>query len=136
MNEQAPTNRELEILKILWERERATVREVFETLATDDTPLAYTTVLSLLQTMERKGLVGHEPAGKAYVYFAKVQRERTFRGLARAFLDRVFDGAMDEYLVRAMESRQPSAKELDQIERMIADHKKRLESPEKGDSTP
>ncbi|MCA9165358.1 MAG: BlaI/MecI/CopY family transcriptional regulator [Pirellulaceae bacterium] len=126
-----PTERELDLLKILWERERATVREIYETLHARDTQLAYTTVLSLLQTMERKGLVGHEAEGKAYTYFAAVQRERTFRELAGSFLEQVFGGAMDEYLVRAMESRQPTARELDQLEAMIADYKQRRRSRKK-----
>jgi len=93
--------------------------------------LAYTTVLSLLQTMERKGLVEHSVEGKAYCYSAKVQREQTFRELADTFLDQVFDGAMDEYLVRAMEARQPSEKELDELEAMISEYKQRSRSARK-----
>ena len=60
-----PTERELDLLKILWEEQHATVREIYEALHAQDTQLAYTTVLSLLQTMERKGLVGHAAEGKA-----------------------------------------------------------------------
>lgn len=119
-----PTERELDLLKILWERQRATVREIYEILHAQDTQLAYTTVLSLLQTMERKQLVRHERHGRAYQYFALVQREKTFQELAGSFLDQVFDGAMDQYLVRAMESRKPSKKELDELEAMIANFKR------------
>jgi len=126
-----PTERELDLLKILWEQGRATVREIYQTLHAQDTKLAYTTVLSLLQAMERKGLVAHEAEGKAYVYFAAVQRENTFQELARSFLDHVFDGAMDEYLVRAMESRQPSKKELDNLQAMITDFRQRRRSRKK-----
>src|SRR5262245_16961438 len=71
MAEVIPTERELEALKVLWARGRATVREVYQELSPREGELAYTTVLSLLQTMERKGLVGHEPAGKGYAYFAR-----------------------------------------------------------------
>lgn len=126
-----PTERELDLLKILWDRERATVREIYEVLHQQDTQLAYTTVLSLLQTMERKGLVNHEAEGKAYHYFAKAPRERTFQELAGSFLDHVFDGAMDEYLVHAMESREPSKQELDDLEAMIAAFKRRRGSRRK-----
>lgn len=119
-----PTGRELEALKVLWARGKATVREVYQELSPRDGALAYTTVLSLLQTMEQKGLVGHEPAGKAYVYFARARRDSTFRRLAAGFLNEVFDGAMDEYLVRAIESRKPSVAELEELERMIADAKR------------
>ena len=124
MGDILPTARELELLKILWQRGRATVREIYQALHSQETELAYTTVLTVLQTMERKGLVGHESAGKAYVYFARVRREPTFSKLAGSFLERVFDGAMDQYLVRAIESRRPSVEELEQLEKRIAEAKK------------
>jgi len=82
-------------------------------------------VRSLLQTMEQKGLVGHESAGKAYVYFARAQRDSTFRSLAGSFLDQVFDGALGEYVARALQSRRPSMAELERIEQMIAEAKKK-----------
>ena len=121
-----PTERELDLLKILWQKQRATVREIFDELQVPDTPLAYTTVLTLLQNMERKGLVGHEQQGKAYLYFANVKREGMFRDLAGSFLDRVFDGAMSEYVVRALESQPPTEQDLDEIEAIIAKHRQRL----------
>ena len=125
MTELVPTDRELEALKILWEQGRATVREIWERLHAQDQRLAYTTVLSLLQVMEQKGLVGHEAAGKAYAYFAQVERDPTFRTLATGFLDKVFDGALDEYLAHALGTRRPSAAELDRLEQMIAAAKRR-----------
>ena len=81
-------------------------------------------MLSLLQTMEQKGLVGHEISGKAYTYFPLVQRESTFRRLAGGFLDQVFDGALGEYVARALQSRPHSLEELQELERMIAAAKK------------
>lgn len=125
MAEVVPTARELEALKVLWDRGRATVREVYQALKPRDGELAYTTALSLMQTMEQKGLVGREPAGKAHLYFARVRRDTTFRKLAGGFLERVFDGAVDQYLVRALESRRLSVAELEELERMIADAKRR-----------
>ena len=82
-------------------------------------------MLSLLQVMEQKGLVGHRQRGKAYTYFAKADRDRTFQMLAGGFLDKVFDGAVDEYLVHALQSRRVSAEELDRLEKMIAEAKTR-----------
>lgn len=135
MSDFMPTDRELEALKLLWEHGQLTVRAIWKQLSQGDRELAYTTVLSLLQTMEKKGLVKHEGAGKAYVYTAAVGRERTFRTLATRFLDRVFDGAMDEYLVRALESRPPSLEELERLETLIARAKKQARQPRrKGDS--
>lgn len=121
-----PTNRELEALKVLWKQERATVRDVHEALAEDE-ELAYTTTLSLMQTMERKGLVRRETQGrgKTATYFAAVQPDSTLRGLAGNFLDKVFDGAVSQYLVRALEAQSPSAEELEELEQMIAAAKRR-----------
>src|SRR5262249_16187214 len=113
-----PTDRELEALKVLWERGEATVRDLAD--AMNATPkqiggdeIAYTTVLSLLQVMEQKGLVDHRREGKAYVYVPRAERQSTIRRLASSFLEKVFDGAVDEYMVHALESKRLSAGELD-----------------------
>jgi len=124
MADVVPTGRELEALKVLWERGRATVREIYQALRPQGEDLAYTTVLSLLQTMEQKGLVGRDLVGKAHAYFPRVRKDTTFRKLAGSFLDRVFDGAVDQYLVRALESRRPSVAELEELEKMIAEAKR------------
>jgi predicted transcriptional regulator len=123
-----PTDRELEALKVLWRAEKATVRDIATAMNRDDVRLAYTTVLSLLQVMEQKGLVGHERVGKAYVYFPKVKRDSTYRELTRGFLERVFDGAVDEYLVHALRSRRLGEDELARLEEMIAAAKSRSRS--------
>lgn len=115
-----PTERELQALKVIWRLGRATVREICEAIGARGDELAYTTVLSLLQVMEQKGLVGHEATGKVYSYFAQVERDAVYRQLARGFLDRVFDGALDEYLVHALESKRLSARELSRLEQLIA----------------
>ena len=116
-----PTDRELEALKVLWDRREATVREIAEAMNTGKQDLAYTTVLSLLQVMEQKGLVDHRRDGKAYVYLPTVERQSTFRQLAGGFLEKVFDGAVSEYLVHALESKRLSDQELDRLEAMLAD---------------
>ncbi len=105
-----PTDRELEALKVLWDRGEATVRDVFDALNAAGEELAYTTVLSLLQVMEQKGLVTHRSVGKAYIYLPAIEREKTLRQLATGFLDRVFDGALDEYLVHALGKRKITAR--------------------------
>lgn len=128
MVEVIPTPRELQALKVLWKLERATVRHIYQELRPADGELAYTTVLSLMQTMEQKGLVGRENQGKAHIYYPKLARERTCRVLAGSFLDQVFDGAMSEYVCRALESRRPSVEELEELERMIAEAKKQARS--------
>ncbi|MEX2307874.1 MAG: BlaI/MecI/CopY family transcriptional regulator [Pirellulales bacterium] len=121
----SPTDRELQALKVIWERGQATVRDIADAMNASakkqgDDELAYTTVLSLLQVMEQKGLVDHRREGKAYIYFPLIEQQTTFRRLAGSFLERVFDGAVDEYLVHALESKRLSAAELDQLDAMLA----------------
>ena len=120
MTDIPPTDRELEALKVLWDRGEATVRDVCDAMEAAGEELAYTTVLSLLQVMEQKGLVTHRSVGKAYVYLPAIEREKTLRQLATGFLERVFDGALDEYLVHALGKRKITADELDQLEAMLA----------------
>ena len=134
MTEFDPTERELEALKVLWDRGEATVREICDAMNAAGEDLAYTTVLSLLQVMEQKSLVAHRRQGKAYVYEPKVARERTLGSLAAGFLERVFDGSLDEYLVHALGTRKVSKRELDQLEDMLAEARKRKSSrPKKGE---
>jgi len=125
MTDLVPTGRELKALKMLWELGEATVRDIYGRFDGGTGTLPYTTVLSLLQMMEKKGLAGHRRQGKTYVYFAKIDRERTFQALAGGLLDRVFDGAIDEYLAHALNSRRVSAAELTRLERMIGEAKSR-----------
>jgi predicted transcriptional regulator len=125
MADVSPTERELEALKVLWDRGEATVRDIADAMnagaaKAGGDELAYTTVLSLLQVMEQKGLVEHRREGKAYVYLPLVERQSTFRQLAGSFLHTVFDGAVGEYLVHALESKRLSAAELDELEAMLA----------------
>lgn len=120
-----PTDRELEALKVLWDRGEATVRDVCDALNAQGEELAYTTVLSLFQVMEQKGLVTHRSEGKAYVYLPAIERQKTLRQLAAGFLDRVFDGALDEYLVHALGKRKISTQEIDQLEQLLAEQRQK-----------
>lgn len=132
MSDFNPTERELQVLKVLWQQGEATVREVWKVLAATDSELAYTTALSLMQVMEQKGLVKHRVDGKAYVYSAIAAQQSVFRKLASGFLNRVFDGAVDEYLVHALAGQRPSDAELDRMEQMIAAARERTKSKRKG----
>ena len=130
MSAAPPTDRELEALKVLWERGEATVRDLADAMNAGakqggDDELAYTTVLSLLQVMEQKGLVAHRREGKAYVYIPRAERQSTIRRMANSFLEKVFDGAVDEYLVHALESKRLSYDELDQLDAMLASARER-----------
>src|SRR5271168_2558908 len=114
------TDRELEIMKILWARTRATVREVHEDLNRSAGPVAYSTVQTLLNIMEdKKGLVRHVVEGRTFIYIPKKTSERTIRELTRRFVDRVFDGALDRVMVALLDSKSPTPEELDRLRTMI-----------------
>jgi BlaI family penicillinase repressor len=136
MTDPNPTERELQVLKVLWQQGEATVRDVWKVLSSVDSELAYTTALSLMQVMEQKGLVKHRADGKTYVYSTLVKQQNVLRQLASGFLQRVFDGAVDEYLVHALETRRPSDAELDRLEQMVAAARERTRSKRKSGGAP
>lgn len=125
---QPPTQRELEILKILWRNEEATVREVYEELRTQ-LDIVQNTVQAFLRTMEEKGQVSHRVEGRTFIYRAAIQPEDTRQRLVDRVLNRVFDGALDQMVQSALSLRQPSDAELDRLERLIADAKSRDRKP-------
>lgn len=131
---QMVTDRELEILKILWVLERASVREVQDELnklpGTVDKPVAYSTVQTLLNIMEdKKGLVRHVVEGRTFIYIPKKSSDRTIRELTTRFLDRVFDGAMDRMMVALLDTKAPSPAEFDRLRAMIDQAQKRADEP-------
>ncbi len=110
----APTHREMEILKVLWESGPSSVRQVFRWMARDE-DLAYNTVQTLLRIMEDKGLVRHHVEGRAFVYTPLYSREESVRG----FLDRVFDGAAEQLVMTLLRAERLSAQELERLREMI-----------------
>jgi len=128
-----PTERELEILKILWQRGEATVREVYEQMS-QQLPIVQNTVQAFLRTMEEKRLVEHRVEGRTFVYRPLVERERTNTHLASNLLGRVFDGAIDQLVQSVFESRRPTSEELARLEALIAEAKsaKKTASKKKG----
>lgn len=119
MTENMPTERELEVLKILWQEEKVTVRELWKILSRKQPELAYTAVLTLMQYMEKKGMVGHESVGKAYRYFALRKEKETIRNMVQRFVNSVFDGAVDAYVAHALENETISDEQLDKLEEKI-----------------
>ena len=115
-----PTERELEILKILWQRGEATVREVYEEMSRNF-PIVQNTVQAFLRTMEEKRLVEHRVEGRTFVYRPLVERERTNTHLTSNLLGRVFDGAIDQLVQSVFESRRPTTEELARLETLIAE---------------
>lgn len=123
-----PSGRELEILKVLWELGSASVREVHERMCPSG-ELAYNTVQTLLRIMDDKGLIKHRSRGRTFVYTPKHTREREMSRL----LERVFDGALDQFIVSLLKSKNISADELKNLERIIAEARRRKQAdPAKG----
>jgi predicted transcriptional regulator len=110
------TGRELEIMTILWQLGSGTVAEVRERLP--DT-LAYTTVLSLIRTMEEKELVRHEEAGRAYRYFPLIQEKSVRRSALKQLVETVFQGAPELLLTQLVSDRRLSDEDLRRIRKLI-----------------
>lgn len=115
-----PTDAELAILRVLWAKGAATVREILDAINQDRTPpLVYTTVLTFLQIMTDKGLVVRDTQGKTHVYRAAVAAEKTQRHLVKDVLDRVFSGSVSQLVMHALGSRKISAEEVRKIKEML-----------------
>lgn len=113
-----PTDAELEILRVLWERGPSTVRQVHESLAAArDT--GYTTTLKLMQIMADKGLVTRDESSRTHVYTARASQESTQRQLVNDLVQRAFGGSAAELVLRALASHKTSDEELDEIRRLI-----------------
>jgi len=117
-----PTERELEILKVLWDRGEATVRDVYEELR-QRLPIVQNTVQAFLRTMEDKGLVRHRLEGRTFIYQPTYQRQATTQRLAEQLLTRAFDGAMDQLVQSVLSLRQPTKDELARLEELLAEAK-------------
>lgn len=113
-----PTDAELAILRILWDRGPCTVRQVHEVLARER-PTAYTTALKLLQIMTDKGLVVRDESDRTHVYQARASEDQTQRQLVRDLVDRAFGGSATKLVMQALASRRASQEELDEIRRLL-----------------
>lgn len=113
-----PTESELEILQVLWQRGKATVREVHEELSTTK-DAGYTTTLKLMQIMNEKGLVKRDDSSKTHIYEALVSKEKTQQHIVGKLMNTLFDGSASQLMMRALGSNKPSKKEIEEIQKMI-----------------
>src|SRR4051812_7207269 len=116
-----PTPAELEVLKILWDRDGpSTVRDVFQAVnCVADPPRAYTSVMSLLNVMTDKGLLRRSPQGRAFRYEPVAPREQTLRSLLGETLKRVYNGSASLLVAHLLDQSHPSRDELDQIRLLV-----------------
>jgi BlaI family transcriptional regulator, penicillinase repressor len=118
-----PTDAELAILRVLWERGSATVRAVHEALA-DARDTGYTTTLKLMQIMADKGLVTRDASARTHVYTARLSREETQRQLVSDLVRRAFGGSAAELVMHALSAHPASPEEIKKIRKLVADYKK------------
>ncbi|MFZ1014734.1 MAG: BlaI/MecI/CopY family transcriptional regulator [Terracidiphilus sp.] len=113
-----PTEAELQLLRILWEKEPATVREIYDALDVRRA-VGYTTVLKLMQIMTTKGLVMRDEANRAHVYRAAVSQDETQNEILRDLSMRLFSGSAAQLALHALALEPASADELDAIRALI-----------------
>jgi len=113
------TQRELQIMKVVWEMGRATVAEVRAALY-PRTKLAYTTVLTLMRILEQKGFLEHQSKGRAYLYSPRITQRKAKRLLVRDLLERAFDGSAELLLVSLIEDGNLSPKDLERLKKAIS----------------
>ncbi|HEX6164137.1 MAG TPA: BlaI/MecI/CopY family transcriptional regulator [Vicinamibacterales bacterium] len=119
-----PTDAELAILRVLWERGPSTVRQVHEALA-DRRETGYTTTLKLMQIMADKGLVKRNETARTHVYSAIAGEEQTQKQLVRDLVDRAFGGSAAQLVLRALSAEDATDAELKQIRKLIDDYREK-----------
>jgi len=112
------TPQELQIMKLVWERQEATVREVYEDLL-QRRRIAYTTVMTMMNVLERKGHLRKRAEGRSFVYRSVRPRRQVVRAMVKDFLDRVFGGSAEPLLVHLLEDKQLSERDLEAVARRI-----------------
>ncbi|KIA93031.1 transcriptional regulator [Pedobacter kyungheensis] len=112
-----PTEGEMEILQVLWQKGNATVREVHEALNKKDS--GYTTTLKLMQIMHEKGMVERDTNQKTHIYKALASRDKTEKQLVNKMIDNVFNGSAARLVMQALGNHSASADEIDEIKKYL-----------------
>ena len=119
-----PTDQELEILKVIWRLGPSTVREVYHELA-KHRKIAYTTVLTMMGILERKGHLKKTAGERAYLYRTAKPQAQVTAGMVQEFIHRVFNGATKPLLVHLVEDKGISAEELAELEALVQEKRKK-----------
>jgi BlaI family transcriptional regulator, penicillinase repressor len=111
------------IMQILWDRGRASARDITEALNAVE-PVAHSTVQTLLRQLEGKGAIGHEAEDRTFVFFSKLKEEKVKKTAARDLLERVFGGDVGSLVAHLLKSEKLSRNELDELRRLIDQNRK------------
>ena len=122
--QETPTEAELEILKVLWERGPSTGRAVLDVLVAER-KRAYTSVMSVLNIMANKGQVIRKPQGRAFIYSAKRPREKTLGKMVNSLLGRAFEGSAASLVSQVLDQSKPAPEELEKIRKVIEEYEGR-----------
>jgi BlaI family penicillinase repressor len=119
-----PSNTELEILHVLWNRGPSTVRQVHDVMRKDRN-VGYTSVLKIMQVMAAKKLVRRDESDRSHIYSAAVEEKSVKRRLVSDLLDRAFDGSALGLVMHALSGKKASREELDEIRRLLDEQERR-----------
>src|SRR5215469_14073394 len=111
------TGQELEIMKIVWERDSVTVRDVYEAIL-ERRKVAYTTVMTMMKILEQKQYLRKKQSDRAYIYRPAQPKRQVVGAMVRDFVNRVFNGSAEPLLVHLVEEHDLSREDLDEIARL------------------
>lgn len=114
------TENELSVMKELWAQAPLTVAEILERLGRRPKP-AYTSLLTLVQTMEKKKYITHEKQGKAFIYYPKLQKQSYMKGEIKRISERLFESSPLSLVMNLIQTEQLSKDELKQLKKMLED---------------
>src|SRR3984893_17063995 len=106
------------IMQVLWDRGRASAREITDALNAEE-PVAHSTVQTLLRQLEAKGALGHEATGRTFVFFPQLKEDKVKRTATRDLLERVFGGSVGSLVAHLLKTERLSKSELDELSRLI-----------------
>ncbi|MFO0891291.1 MAG: BlaI/MecI/CopY family transcriptional regulator [Isosphaeraceae bacterium] len=111
------------IMQVLWDRGRASARDITDVLAEAE-PVAHSTVQTLLRQLEAKGAVGHEAEGRTFVFFPRLKEDRVKRTATRDLLERVFGGSVGSLVAHLLKEERLSRTEIEELHRLIEAQRK------------
>ena len=115
-----PTNSELEILLVIWQKGSCTVRDVNEQLVKDKSAeIGYTTTLKLMQIMHEKGLLERETSSRSHIYNALISQSATSQNLLDTLIDTVFNGSAAQLVMQALSKKNSSREEIEMIKKYL-----------------
>jgi BlaI family penicillinase repressor len=113
---------ELQVMKLIWDKGKATVRDLWEDLYPEKR-LAYTTVATVMRKLEGKGFLKHDEKDRTYIYRPLVDQDEVSQGLLREMIDGLFDGSAAKLVTALIQSEHLTEKDLNQIQRIILEHR-------------